>query len=232
MSILYLLLIFLWCEWSQNLRLSNLSFQTSATVVRSAAIGDQVLLSCNGLVQAGDSAFSWDLPSGHSILYSSALDPAQQTVQYISPNLQFSTEGDGSTQSQELDSKFSVEISSGSITIISFSTSSTSASDAVTTQAGTYTCRSVRGVYSYDVTDANVTTTTTATNTTTDAPVAGSSITGNDSLSEVSIYYIVLGVFLLLVLAGIVFMLAKISRRKKSTSSEESLTLSENPHFH
>jgi len=175
--------------------------------------------------------FSWNIPTGHNILYSNALDPNQQTVQYISPDLLFSMQGDGSIQSQEFDSKFSVEISSGSLTITNFSTSTSSTSDAITTQAGSYTCRSVRGIYSYDVIDINVSTTTTTTTTTTIVAnaVPSSNDVGMESLTEVSIYYIVLGVFLLLVLAFIIFMLARIHRRKKPLPEDEQLISPEIP---
>ena len=180
-----------------------------------------MLLSCDGLVQPLDPMFSWNIPSGYDILYSNSFDPTEQTVRYISPGLLVSTQGDGSIQSQELDYKFSIQISSGSLSINSFSTLPIMISDAITTQSGVYTCRSSRGIYRYNVIDVDATTGTTTTTTTNTSSSSNDTVT--DSLSEVSIYYIVLGVFLFVALAGFIFILARTHRKKKPSSPEERL---------
>ena len=194
-------------------------FQSYPTATRTVSVGEQVVLSCGGLVLPTDTVFAWSLPSGHEILRSVDLDSTLQSLRYISSTLLLSTQGDGSVQSAELDSKFSVDISSGTLTINSFSVSATSSTDAVASQAGTYACRSVRGVFNYDIIDDAMTTTTTTATSTATIAIAGDS--GSETLSQISIYYIILGVMLFVALAGFVFVLARMHRKKKSSTKNE-----------
>ena len=190
---------------------------------RSANLGDEVVLTSGGLNNNLDTAFAWQIPTGQLILYSSSLVPGQDTISYISPNFVFSRQGDGSTQSVEFDSKFSVNVSSGSLTIKSFSTSSSTATDTVTSQIGTYSFLSVRGVFNYDIQDASAPTIGATTTITTATTVATVSTSGDTTLLDVSVYYIVLGILLFLALAGFLFMIVKTRRSNEKNDEQTSL---------
>lgn len=153
------------------------------------------------------SGFAWVIPSQASIITSSLLvDGTELSSAYKSAT------GTLSVTSAEISSIYSIEASNGTLTVATV-TSSTTAT-AIGATVGNYFCYSSLGTMTFTVSESSSSDTSTSTVTTTISADPAATSAGM-TLEDISIYYIVLGAVLFVVILVFIYLYYRTRVTKK-----------------